>query len=285
MSENKKEVMKMPLEQENQLVGLLSAVNNMTDEEFKKILNLGAGFHNYSLFNKMLIAFNGGSQVAGYEKWQKLKRQVKKGSKAIKILAPRMSYSIKVGGTWQYTTWKKHKEFSGEKRSFPTAFLAVNVFDIKDTEGEALPEVMTPKSEIKFNQVLMAAEKLGYKVTMQAMEYECGGYITGDKEIFINSNRSETANVGTLIHELCHGECGHTDTAVDHAYELKEQQAETATYLVCQSLGIDRNSVFYLKSWKLSENIMKDFQMISSVSSKITRAINGNARDFITSEE
>jgi hypothetical protein len=283
--EKEKEVMKMPLEQENQLVGLLSAVNNMTDDEFKKILNLGAGFHNYSLFNKMLIAFNGGSQVAGVKKWETLGRKVNAGAKKIKILAPLMSYMVLDGKNWRYTNWKEHKSWKGKKKQFPRAFTTCEVVDIADTDGAALPEVMTQKSDIKYSQVLAAAEKLGYKVEMKAMEYDCGGYITGDKEIFINSNRSESANVGTLIHELCHGECGHTDTAADHTYELKEQQAETATYLVCQSLGIERNSVFYLKSWKLSENIMKDFQMISGVASKITRAVNGNARHFISSEE
>jgi hypothetical protein len=284
-TEKKKDVMKMPEEQLNKIIGLLSRVQNMTDDEFKKILSMGAGFHNYSLFNKILITIAGGSQVAGYEKWQKLKRQVRKGSKAIKILAPRMSYSIKVGGEWQFTTWKKHKEFNGEKRSFPTAFIAVNVFDIKDTDGEELPEMMTKKSDLKLSQVLQAAEKLGYTVESRPLEYDMGGYIEADKKITLNSNRNEAANVGTLIHEMCHGEMGHTDTNNSHSYELNEQQAESATFLVCQALGVERNSEFYLKSWKMSENILADFQQISSVANKIVRAIEGNAKHFLLADE
>ena len=275
----------IPSEQKNLIEGLLSKVQNMSDEDFKKILNMGAGFHNYSFFNKLLIMAQGASQVAGFKAWQnKYKRKVKKGSKAIRILAPKMAYQIKVGGDWEFTTWKKHKNHNGEKRQFPTDYIAVPVFDIKDTEGEDLPEVMTKKSNLKYEQVLNAAEKLGYTVESRPLEYNLGGYITEGKQIVINSNRNEAANVGTLIHEMCHGELGHVDTKHDHSYELCEQQAETATYLVCQALGVDRNSVFYLKSWKLSEDIMKDFQELSGVANKITRAIQGNAMAFITSK-
>ena len=46
-------------------------------------------FHSYSFNNTLLIAMQGGQLVAGYNKWRdNFHRNVKKGEKAIKILAP-----------------------------------------------------------------------------------------------------------------------------------------------------------------------------------------------------
>ena len=58
----------------------------------KKILKITAEFvkfHSYSFNNTLLIAMQGGQLVAGYNKWRDdFHRNVKKGEKAIKILAP-----------------------------------------------------------------------------------------------------------------------------------------------------------------------------------------------------
>ena len=59
---------------------------------------------------------------------------------------------------------------------------------------------------------------------------------------------------------------------------MGEQQAETATYLVCKVLGIKRKSVFYLKSWGLSENILKDFQKVDRVAKKIIKSLGGGEK-------
>jgi hypothetical protein len=139
---------------------------------------------------------------------------------------------------------------------------------------------MTPKSPIGYGEVEKAAFNLGYKIEKRPLEFNLGGYIY-KKEITLNSNRSESANVGTLIHELAHGELGHNDTQCDHAQDIREQQAETVTYMVCLELGIERNSQFYLKSWGLSENIIQDFAVLSKVANKLVREIRSNSMRYI----
>src|SRR4051812_330748 len=49
-----------------------------------------ARFHDYSLGNTMLIAYQrpDATQVAGYRAWESMGRQVRKGEKGIAILAP-----------------------------------------------------------------------------------------------------------------------------------------------------------------------------------------------------
>ena len=258
----------------------------MSPEEFKKMLAEFNKFHRYSFFNKCLVYSAGASQVAGYKQWQeKHKRQVLEKSKhkigAIQILAPKIGFFISNDGVdYDRTTQKKFESWEGKKKSYPVSFFPVTVFDISDTEGEDIPEIMTPKSDIGIELVLNAAKELGFNVEMRPLELSLGGYISG-KDIVINSNRQESANVGTLIHELAHGLLGHQDTNCDHGTDIKEQQAETVTYMVCQQLGIERNSVFYLKSWGASQNIMNDFAQLSKVADKIINEIRSNSMRFI----
>lgn len=271
---------KLPQEQKAIIEGLLNKVQSMTQDEFLGMLKGMAKFHRYSFFNQCIIYAAGGSQVAGFKAWKEKGRYVKKGSKAIKILAPKMLYQVWKKNDWERTTKKAFENFEGQKRAFPVDFFTVNVFDIKDTDGKELPEPMTKKSKIRYSEVLSAAERMGYTVDARPLEYNLGGYIS-QKEIVVNSNRQESANVGTLIHELAHGELGHTDTKCDHATDIKEQQAETVTWLVCQELGVERNSEFYLKSWGMSENILEDFNQLHKVAQKLIREIRTNSLRFI----
>ena len=58
-------------------------------ERYKAYLTTMSKFHSYSFNNTLLIAMQGGQLVAGYNKWRdNFHRNVKKGEKAIKILAP-----------------------------------------------------------------------------------------------------------------------------------------------------------------------------------------------------
>ena len=58
-------------------------------ERYKAYLTSMAKFHSYSFNNTLLIAMQGGQLVAGYNKWRDdFHRNVKRGEKGIKILAP-----------------------------------------------------------------------------------------------------------------------------------------------------------------------------------------------------
>ncbi len=64
-------------------------------ERYKAYLTTMAKFHSYSFNNTLLIAMQGGQLVAGYNKWRDdFHRNVKKGEKGIKILAP-APYKVK----------------------------------------------------------------------------------------------------------------------------------------------------------------------------------------------
>src|SRR5207302_46606 len=70
---------------------LAEAVERMADSEtFAAWLRARAAFHEYSWSNVCLIVAQrpNATRVAGYRAWQKLGRQVCKGERSMKILAP-----------------------------------------------------------------------------------------------------------------------------------------------------------------------------------------------------
>lgn len=248
---------------------LLSNIESMSDEEFRNILDSMHKFHKYSTNNQFLLSCYGASQVAGFRQWQKLKRKVKKGEKALRILAPSSFWINRedIKGTPQIIREVKKNGVTMCKVLY---FKDVPVFDISQTEGEPIAKGMTTQSDITLNPLLETASRLGYTVDNKPMPISTGGYISGN-DIFLNSNLAEIEHIGTVIHELAHGLLNHIEKGTER--ELAEQQAEAVTYIVAQHYGIKRNSEFYLKSWKLSESIKDTLEEVSKASSKIIETI------------
>ncbi len=242
---------------------LIQNVQEMTSEEFQETLNKMVRFHQYSLYNQIILCFAGCSQVAGYKKWKELGRTIKKGEKAVWIFAP-----------WFEKIETKDEE---KKPKVLKGFFSVPVFDISQTEGKPVKRGVTTDSDMDFEELRKATEKAGWTVVFKPLEVIMGGYVTRDNgEITLNSNLDKTENTGTLIHEWIHKELRHPDRGTPA--QVEEQQAETATYLVCNILGIKRKSVFYLKSWGLSENILKDFQKVDRVAKRIIKSLGEGER-------
>jgi len=107
---------------------LATAVEQMADSEtFAAWLRARGAFHDYSFNNVYLIVSQrpDATQVAGYKTWQKLGRQVRKGERGILILAP--------------CVVKRETETGEQARSM--FFRTVSVFDVGQTDGDALPEL------------------------------------------------------------------------------------------------------------------------------------------------
>jgi antirestriction protein ArdC len=137
--------------------GLLKSI----DEGIKGVIDSGkieqylshiSKFHNYSFGNQMLIFIQKpeATSVAGYNKWEEMGRQVKKGEKGIDILAPVM---IKK---------KKVDELTGEEKedTVRIGFRGVKVFDISQTE----PALYEFNSEAELAAFANEWEGKGYKV-------------------------------------------------------------------------------------------------------------------------
>ena len=115
-------------------------------ERYTAYLTSMAKFHSYSFNNTLLIAMQGGQLVAGYNKWRDdFHRNVKRGEKGIKILAP-APYKVKkempkLDEQGQPVMDKDGKPLTEVQETQVPAFKIVSVFDVSQTEGEPLPEM------------------------------------------------------------------------------------------------------------------------------------------------
>ena len=168
-----------------------------TSEGWRAWLETRATFHNYSLGNTMLIAMQrpDAMQVAGFKAWQKLGRQVRKGERGIRIMAPR-------------TVVERDEETGEEERH--TYFVTVSVFDVGQTDGDPLPE--PPREPItgdshadRLPALERFAGSLGYSVGYEELGGQCGGYCDqANRRIVVEAAEPANSRVRTLVHEIAH---------------------------------------------------------------------------------
>ena len=225
-----------------------------TTDGWTNYLKFASKFHNYSMNNLMLIAIQSpeATQFAGYKTWQTMGRQVRKGEAGIRILAPMVG---------------KDKD-TGDSRVY--GFRTVSVFDVAQTDGEALPELDVKRLEGQAPDEIMealvsVANDLGYsvEVTDQLANGVNGETRFASKEVLIRSDNSPAQQVKTMAHELGHVLL-HADQSVQRDRAQKELEAESVAFVVCRAIGIqsDDYSFGYVLSWAGGEDeanrLMKD---------------------------
>jgi hypothetical protein len=214
--------------------------NLASQENWLNHLKTQAVFHSYS-FNNCCLIINqcpDASSVAGFNAWKKLNRNVKKGEKGIRILAPMVH---------------KDKE---DPESVRVSFRSVAVFDVSQTEGEPLPEIVT-RLEGDDNGVLAALKEFATSKGFRVVEEEMGETngscsYAAPITITLNPNRSLLQQAKTLAHELGHAllHCGENYTGHD-AKSSMELEAESVAFVVLQHFGMDSGdySFGYISHW------------------------------------
>lgn len=230
-----------------------------TSENFTKYLDTMRKFHNYSINNCLLIAMQmpDASLIAGFNDWKKkFKRSVKKGEKAIKILAPIPC---------KYTV-KETLDDGSEQETEVTfqRFKPVPVFDISQTDGAELPEICKPLTEDVqgYDEIIKKLIDFAqYPVTFEHIDTGAHGYFNQAKgKIVINEGESQAQTIKTLVHEITHSIL-HNDVFCQIPTEVKEVQAESTAYMVCSELGLDTSgySFEYVASWaKMDMKMLRD---------------------------
>ena len=223
-------------------------------------LKMSQKFTTYSFNNTMLIwmqqlqrELEPSSQVAGYKAWQtKVKRQVKKGAKCIRILAPRPVNKMGEDG-------KPILNKDGKPIVNFMMFRAVKVFDYRETEGEPLPERPDTSHVMKniegdampglLEGLCKVAEARNVEIIRNVPEAEMGGahgecWFTGENgtasKIKLKEGLSILSEIHTLAHELGHSILHNRDEYEEHkSTSIKELEAESVAMLVCNSYDIE----------------------------------------------
>lgn len=220
-----------------------------TSENFTKYLDTLRKFHSYSAMNCLLIVMQmpDASLVAGFNDWKKkFKRSVKKGEKAIRIIAPIPC---------KYTVKETLKDGTEEEREVTfQRFKTVPVFDISQTDGEDLPKLCQPlTADVSGYEEIIdkLVDFAQYPVIFEHIDTGAHGYFdVKEQKIVINDEESQAQTIKTLVHEIAHSIL-HNDAFCEIPKEIKEIQAESTAYMVCSEIGLDTSgySFEYVARW------------------------------------
>lgn len=270
-------------------------------EKYMNYLNTMAKFYNYSFNNSLLIALQkpDATYVAGYTSWEKnFGRQVQKGEKGIRILAP-SPYKITkdvemVDPVTQKPVIGKNGEPLRERvQTTIPAYKVTTVFDISQTQGKDLPEITTElKGDVheyeKFFEVLKRVSPV--PIEIQNIRNGANGYYhLEEKQIVIREGMSEMQNIKTAIHEISHAMLHDKETGIkkDNLPDTrtKEVEAESVAYTVCQHYGIETSdySFGYVAGWSSGrelEELRKSMNTIRGTAADIIKQIDGKLDDM-----
>ena len=218
------ETMKLVHEATDRLIAALEAGES---DQLKAYLSAMGRFHGYSPGNVLLISiqFPRASRVAGYRTWQSLRRQVRKGERGIRVLAPIVC----------------RDRDCDDDRDRVVAFKTASVFDVSQTEGAPLPQFAEVRGE---PGVLLAALKMS--IANQGIEliYIDGpaslqGW-SGGGRIAVRRGLTPAEEFSTIVHELAHSRL-HEHEDEKSSRTVQETEAEAVAFVVCEAIGLDTN--------------------------------------------
>ena len=267
-------------------------------ERYKAYLTTMSKFHSYSFNNTLLIAMQGGQLVAGYNKWRDdFHRNVKKGEKAIKILAPAPFKAEKevqkLDAQGRPVMGKDGKPVTEVQEIQVPAFKIVSVFDVSQTEGEPLPSIGVEEltgSVERYGEFFKALEQtspvpIGFEDIPGGSH---GYYHLTEKRIAIQEGMSELQTLKTAIHEIAHSKLHAIDPeapVIEQAdrpdSRTREVQAESVAYAVCQHYGLDTSdySFGYVAGWSSGKDLKElkaSLETIRATAHELITTIDGH---------
>jgi antirestriction protein ArdC len=230
-----------PTDHAELLTQLMSGIAALTSSQsWTRHLDYQSRFHQYSFSNVVLIASQrpGATKVAGFRTWKRLDRSVRRGEKAIWVVAPMVA--------------KRGEEGAIGEEKVIRGFKHVPVFDISQTEGEDMPDIchrLTGDDPMAYySRLVSGARSVGYGVESTRLpEGVNGDCAFALRRIRVEERNSPAQRVKSLIHEIAH--------ALLHEGQLDrplaELEAESTAYVVCRGLGMetDAYSFGYVATW------------------------------------
>lgn len=242
------------------------------------------GLNRWSFNNRMLSVLqvlqrdpDAELHLMGFRQWDKYDRKVRKGEKAVWILAP-------------MTRKLREEDDRGEsrERTIVTGFKAVPVFNIDQTDGEPMPASVVAHAPGEATPGTLEGLRdrvgeAGYSYEeAEIPDYRGGNGTLGytdpqTKKIVVDARLNGAQKASTIAHELGHVHCGHVDG--DFSEYLKhrgqmETEAEMTAALVTRSRGASREqaeafSPGYIAGWSRGKP-----EVITGAMDRATKAFN-----------
>lgn len=218
--------------------------------QYRKYLKAMSSFHSYSFTNCMLIYQQkpDAELVAGFQSWKKLGRYVKRGEKAIRILAP-LKQKL------------QQKEDDEEVKYCIRGWKWVSVFDISQTDGAPLPSIVEDHlaGEVEdygsFLEALILSSRV--PVSFARLEGSTHGFFDPENgRIVIDNSMSQLQTIKTLIHETAHSILHAGSTGMEEEAR-REVEAESTACVVCMHYNLDTSaySFGYIASWSSDQDL------------------------------
>lgn len=212
------------------LESLSKALDSGASDGLTAYLSAMAQFHRYSFGNILLIMTQrpDATHVAGFQTWKSLGRFVNKGEKGIVIVAP---MSIR-------------KKDADEADSKPMLrFRAVHVFDISQTDGDALPEPARVNGNPSGYTDSLKQFIAGSDIVLTYADHLNGADgVSRGGSITVLNTLPPAEEFAVLVHELAH-ELLHKNRSDNRPSKtVRETEAEAVAYVVSHSIGLDTNT-------------------------------------------
>ena len=238
--------------------------------KFEEYLRVMSKFHHYSVRNSVLIALQNpdATLCSGYQAWKKnFGRYVKKGEKAIEIIAP-IKYEVKVKELKDEVMIRKYADRNPEDVIQFTTFRPAYVFDVSQTDGKPLPEIAPDiaGSVTHFHEFMQAVKETSpVSIVTEPLTGSDGFYSQTEKKIHLREGMSEVQTMAAAVHEMAHATLHDLDMKDPEASAeklgkdraTKEVEAESVAYVVNQYFGIEtgENSFGYVAAWSKDKEL------------------------------
>ena len=281
--------------------GIEQGIKDMfNSDNFRQYLRTMSRFHHYSLNNIILIQQQcpHATHVAGFTKWKnEFGRNVRKGEKGIKILAPapvkKKIEMTKIDPDTQMAAKDENGNDIVEEKEIKLPFFkVVSVFDVSQTDGRPLPAIVsTLDGRVEKYDIFLEALKRSSPVPIdfKPLQSNLDGYFSPrDQAITLREDMSEVQTVCAAVHEIAHAKLH--DYANQPAVEVEEGvfeepehkgrrteevEAESVAYSVCQYFNIEtaENSFGYIASWSLGKELKELRESLETINRTASEVI------------
>lgn len=253
--------------------------------QYAAYLTAMSKFHHYSFGNTMLIFMQcpNATNVAGYHDWRRnFGRQVKRGERGITILAP-CPYRRKEEVEEDASDGSPATSVQWVQRM---GFRTVTVFDVSQTEGKPLPELVKKLTGdvAQYESMVAALRSISpYPISMESFPggaYGCCNFV--ERRILVQPDMSQIQTIKTMIHEVSHAKLHappeKTEELPQHKQRfVREMEAESVAYVVCQHFGIDTSdySFGYVAGWSHGKELSQLRESLDLIRNTAAELIDG----------
>lgn len=250
---------------------LIVALDAGKSQQLTEYLAMLGKFHRYSVMNQMLIMAQNpqATRVAGYGTWKRMGRQVKRGSKGIRILAPIMR---------KQAVDEAANNDDNDDEETVLGFRTAHVFDISQTDGKDLPEFTRVSGEpgVFTEKLKRFVAGQGIRLLYSNRLGSADGQSMGEL-ILLRNGMAPAEEFSVLVHELAHSLLHRHDTRLGRdGRTARETEAEAVAFAVSQAVGLESRSASadYIQLYQGSRNtLMASLERIQRTASEIINAV------------